>query len=29
MAVLATKDMVNKYAQKIETAEKERKLKAE
>ncbi len=29
MAVLATKDMVNKYAQKIENAEKERKLKAE
>lgn len=29
MAVLATKDMVNKYAQKIETAEKERKLKVE
>jgi ribosomal protein L9 len=29
MAVLATADMVNKYAQKIEVAIKERKIKAE
>jgi hypothetical protein len=29
MAVLATADMVNKYAQKMEAATKERKLRAE